>query len=171
MPLLRSTVVLGAMDEPPPPLPLLRRFSLNVVLMSLLTGASLRTYRAGVLQFGWSNSWSWIAGTFIVGMAIFFILATLHLGNYPVRTWLWRAPAFAVVEALTEVSVSLGLTLLGLERIGSLIATVEDWRASAGRLAAVRVVGVLIFALALALVSTLVRLLLLPRKPVHTHDT
>lgn len=166
MPLLRSTVVLGAMDEPPPPL--VRRFSLNVVLMAVLAGGLLRTYRAGVLQFGWSNSWSWIAGTFVVGMALLFIIATLHLGNYPVKAWLWRAPVFAAVEALTEVSVSLVLTLLGLERIGSLTATIEDWQGSAIRMGATRVIGILVFALALALVSTLVRLVLLPRKPVHT---
>jgi hypothetical protein len=163
MPLLRSTVVMGAMDEPPPPLP--RRFSLNVVLMAVLAGALLRTYRAAILQFGWSNSLSWIAGTFIVGMAILFLIATLHLGNYPVKAWLWRAPVFAFVEALTEVSVSLGLTVLGYERIGSLIATIVDWQGSAMRIAATRIVGILAFSLALALVSTLVRLVLLPRKP------
>ena len=168
MPLLRATVVMGAPDEPIPPPPLHRRFSLNVVFMAVLAGAMLRTYRAGVLQFGWSNSWTWIAGTFIVGMAILFVIATLHLGNYPVRSWLWRAPVFAIIEALTEVSVSLALTLLGLERIGSLIATVQDWQASAIWMTSTRILGILIFSLALALVSTLVRLVLLPRKPVPT---
>lgn len=167
MPLLRATMVMGAMDEPPPPPPLLHRISLNVVLMALIAGAILRSYRAAILQFGWSNSWSWIAGTFVLGLAILFIIATLHLGNYAVKSWLWRAPAFALVEALTEVSVSLALTLLGLERIGSLTAVFEDWQASALRLAAIRIVGILVFSLALALVSTLVRLVLLPRKPVH----
>jgi hypothetical protein len=168
MPLLRATVVMGPMDEPLPPPPLLRRLSLNVLFMAVLAGAMLRTYRAAVLQFGWSNSWAWIAGTFIVGMAILFLIATLHLGNYPVRSWLWRAPVFALIEALTEVSVSLALTLLGLERIGSLTATLQDWQGSAIRMGSIRVLGILVFGLALALVSTLVRLVLLPRKPVHT---
>jgi hypothetical protein len=171
VPLLRSTVVMGAMDEPPAPPPILRRFSLNVVLMAILAGAILRTYRAGVLQFGWSSSWSWIAGTFVVGTAVLFIIATLHLGNYPVKAWLWRAPVFAFIEALTEVSVSFGLTLLGYERLGSLTATVVDWQGSAMRIAATRIVGILAFSIALALVSTLVRLVILPRKPVHTHET
>jgi hypothetical protein len=170
MPLLRSTVVLGAMGEPPAPPPLLRRFSLNVVLMAVLAGAILRTYRAGVLQFGWSSSWSWIAGTFVVGTSILFIIATLHLGNYPVKAWLWRAPVFAFIEALTEVSVSLGLTLLGYERLGSLTATIVDWQGSAMRIAATRILGILGFSLALALISTLVRLVILPRKPVHPHE-
>jgi len=143
---------------------LLRKLSLNVVVMALLTGASLRLYRAGILQFGWSNSWLWIAGTFLGGAAILFLLATLHLGNYPVRSWIWRAPLFAVIESAMEVSVSLGLTVLGLERIGSLTATMEDWQSSALKLAIVRILGIILFSLVLAFVSTLVRLVLVPRK-------
>jgi hypothetical protein len=141
-----------------------RKFSLNVLAMAVLTGASLRLYRAAILQFGWSNSWTWIAGTFLGGVAILFLLATLHLGNYPVRSWLWRAPLFAVLEATTEIGVSLALTVAGLERIGSLTATIEDWQASAPKLAVVRIVGIALFALVLAFVSTVVRLVLVPRK-------
>ena len=128
---------------------------------------SVRIYRALILQAGWSNSWFWIAGTFLGGVGILFLLATMHLGNYPVRSWVWRAPLFALLEATMEVSVSLALTLAGLERIGSLTATVEDWQSSGLRIVAVRFVGIVLFALVLAFVSTLVRLVLLPRKPIH----
>lgn len=166
MPLLRPTMVLGHLDLPDEPT-FIRKLSLNVVVMGLLAGASLRLYRALILQGGWSNSWIWIAGTFLVGVGILFLLTTMHLGNYPVRSWAWRAPLFALFEAAMEVSVSLALTLAGLERIGSLTATIEDWQSSAVRLVIVRVGGILLFAIVLAFVSTMVRLVLLPRKPVH----
>jgi hypothetical protein len=166
MPLLRPTMVLSNLELPDEPT-FIRKISLNVVVMGLLTGASLRLYRALILQAGWSNSWIWIAGTFLGGVGILFLLATMHLGNYPVRSWAWRAPLFAIIEAATEVSVSLALTMAGLERIGSLTATIEDWQGSAIRLGVVRVGGILLFALVLAFVSTIVRLVLLPRKPVH----
>ncbi len=164
MPLLRPTMVLTHFEEPT----VLRRLSLNVLAMAVLTGASLRLYRAAILQFGWSNSWLWISGTFLGGVAILFLLTTLHLGNYPVRAWTWRAPVFAILELTTEVAVSLGLTLAGLERIGSLTATIEDWQGSALRIATVRFVAIVLFALVLAFVSTLVRLVLLPRKHAST---
>ncbi len=165
MPLLRPTMVLSnfELDEPT----FVRKLSLNVVVMGLLTGVTLRLYRALILQAGWSNSWLWIAGTFVGGVGILFLLATMHLGNYPVRSWVWRAPLFAMIEAATEVSVSLALTVIGLERIGSLTATIEDWQNSVVKILIVRFVGIMLFALVLAFVSTLVRLVLLPRKPVH----
>ncbi|MBX7119340.1 MAG: hypothetical protein K1X31_10120 [Gemmatimonadaceae bacterium] len=169
MPLLRPTMVLSQMDLEEPTF--VRRLSMNVLAMAVLTGGSLRVYRALILQFGWSNSWLWIAGTFLGGAAILFLLATLHLGNYPVRAWLWRAPLFAVLEAATEILVSLALTSAGLERIGSLIATLEDWQGSAMRLAAVRVSGLLLFTLVLAFVSTVVRLLIVPRRPKRRTTT
>lgn len=169
MPLLRPTMVLSQLDLEEPTV--VRKFSLNVLAMALLTGASLRLYRAAILQFGWSNSWIWIAGTFLGGVAILFLLATLHLGNYPVRAWLWRAPLFAVLEVATEIGVSLALTLSGLERIGSLTATLEDWQGSAPKLAVVRLVGITLFALLLAFVSTMVRLVLMPRKPARRTTT
>lgn len=162
MPLLTAPTAIRELEESP----FLRRISLSLPLMAFLTGAGLRSYRAVVLQYGWSDSWLWIAGTFIAGAVFFFLMATLHLGNYPVRTWLWRAPTFAVVEATTEIAVSLGLTLVGLEVVGSLPATLEDWQSTSMRILFFRLVGIPLFALVLAAVSTVVRLLLLPRKPV-----
>lgn len=165
MPLLRPTMVLSQLELEEPTF--VRKLSWNMLAMAIITGASLRLYRAALLQFGWSNSWIWIGGTFLGGVAILFLLATLYLGNHPVRSWWWRAPFFAVLEVITEISVSLGLTLAGLERIGSLTATLEDWQGSALRLALVRIVGITLFALVLAFVSTIVRLILMPRKHQH----
>jgi hypothetical protein len=166
MPLLRSTVVMTAMlDEPG----FWRKVSLSLPVMGLLTGAGLRAYRAFVLTFGWSDSWLWIGGTFIGGAAFLFLMATLHLGNYPARAWWWRAPLFALMEAGTEIMVSLALTMLGLEVVGSMSATIEDWQVTAVRTLFFRVVGITLFAVVLALVSTVVRLLLLKgREVTHT---
>lgn len=166
MPLLRPTMVLSQLDIIEEPT-FVRKFSLNMLAMALLTGASIRLYRAAILQFGWSNSWLWIVGTFFGGVAILLLLVTLHLGNYPVRAWLWRAPLFALLEAATEIGVSLALTLSGLERLGSLTATLEDWQGSAPKLAIVRIGGITLFALVLAFVSTMVRLVLVPKKHAH----
>ncbi len=164
MPLLRRTTLVTQIEEPS----ILRWVSLNLVVMALLTGGSLRLYRALVLQYGWSNSWSWIAGTFFGGVALLFLMTTLHLGNYPARAWLWRAPLFALLESLTEIAVSFVLTRMSLERIGSLTATYEDWQSSAVRIATVRLIAIPLFALVLAFVSTIVRLILLPRKTAPT---
>lgn len=158
MPLLRSTVVMTAMHDEPG---FWRKVSLSALAMGVLTGAGLRSYRAFVLTFGWSDSWLWIAGTFIGGAVFLFLMATLYLGNFPARSWWWRAPLFAFVEASTEVLVSLALTVLGLEVVGSMAATVADWKLTALRTMFFRVAGITLFAVVLALVSTVVRLLLL----------
>jgi hypothetical protein len=157
MPLLRAADAIQQLEEPA----FLRRVSLSLVSMAILTGVALRLYRAIVLQFGWSDSWLWVGGTFIAGAVFLFLGATLHLGNFAQRSWWWRAPAFALVEAVTEILVSLGLTLLGLEVVGSIDATLQDWGESAARILFFRVVGITLFAVILALVSTVVRLLLL----------
>lgn len=146
----------------------LKRLSLSLPLMAIFTGAALRSYRALVLQFGWSNSWIWIAGTFIVGAVFLFVMTTLHLGYYAHREWWWRAPLFAMIEAGTEIAVSLVLTLLGLEVVGSITATLEDWQSTSVRIFVFRVAGITLFTLVLAFVSILVRLLLLrDRAPRH----
>lgn len=166
MPLLRATTAIASLEEPR----FLQRISLSLPLMAILTGAALRTYRAFVLQFGWSDSWTWIAGTFIGGAVFLFLMATLHLGNYGHRSWWWRAPAFAIFEATTEIAVSLGLTLLGLEQIGSIQATLEDWQSTSTRILVFRLVGISVFALILAVVSTVVRLILIKTREAKNDD-
>lgn len=167
MPLLRSTVMMSLKDFEEHSL--WRKLSLSLVAMAVLTGAGLRSYRALVLTFGWSDSWLWIAGTFIGGAMFLFLMATLHLGNFPTRAWWWRAPVFALAEATTEILVSLALTFLGLEVVGSMPATIEDWQVTSLRTLFFRFAGISLFALVLALVSTVVRLLLLKGREV-THQ-
>ena len=167
MPLLRSTVMMSVKDLEEPSV--WRKLSLSLVAMAVLTGAGLRSYRALVLTFGWSDSWLWIAGTFIGGAMFLFLMATLHLGNFPTRAWWGRAPVFALAEATTEILVSLALTFLGLEVVGSMQATIEDWQVTSLRTLFFRFAGISLFALVLALVSTVVRLLLLKGREV-THQ-
>ncbi|MEY4608627.1 MAG: hypothetical protein RL625_844 [Gemmatimonadota bacterium] len=167
MPLLRPTAVMTAIDldeELEAKQPLLQKLALNVVFMAMLTGFALRVYRNLILNYGWSDSWFWIAGTFLGQVAILFLLTTLYLGNYHAKSWLWRAPLFATIVAATEVAVSYGMLRAGLERIGSLPATFEDWQGLAIRLITVRLTLIPLYALALAIVSTVVRWLILPRE-------
>ena len=165
MPLLRQTVALPQLEEPM----FLKRLSLSLPLMAIFTGAALRTYRSFVLQFGWSESWLWIAGTFIGGAVFLFLMVTLHLGYYALRDWWWRAPLFALLEAGTEIAVSFALTMLGLEVVGSIQATLEDWQSTSVRILFFRVAGITLFSVVLALVSTLVRLLLLRGREIPHH--
>jgi hypothetical protein len=167
MPLLRETVVLTAMDVDEPGV--WRKLAMSLPLMAILTGAGLRGYRALVYAFGWSDSWLFIAGTFIAGAVFLFLMATLHLGNYHVRAWWWRAPLFALVEALTEILVSLVLTWLGLELVGSMQATLEDLQITATRTLFMRVGGITGFAFVLAIVSTIVRRLMLKGHKLPHH--
>lgn len=167
MPLLRSTMMMSIKELEEPGF--WRKLSLSLVAMAVLTGVGLRSYRALVLTFGWSDSWLWIAGTFIGGAMFLFLMATLHLGNFPTRAWWWRAPVFALAEAATEILVSLALTFLGLEVVGSMQATIEDWQVTSLRTLFFRFAGISLFALVLALVSTVVRLLLLKGREV-THQ-
>ena len=166
MPLLRPTAVLTAIEEDLIEEPLWQRLLANVVVMAVLTGVAMRGYRAAILQYGWSNSWLWIAGTFLGQLAILFLLVTLYLGNFHARSWAWRAPLFAALEAGTEIGVSYLLLRAGLETAGSLPATFEDWQRAGIRVATFRMVGIPLFALVLALVSTIVRALILKPTPL-----
>jgi hypothetical protein len=163
MPLLRPTAVLTAIEEDLIEEPLWQRLMANVVVMALLTGGALRLYRAIVLQYGWSNSWLWVGGTFLGQAAILFLLATLYLGNYHAKSWAWRAPLFALLEVATEAAVSYVLLRMGLETAGSHQATLIDWQRATLRMASFRLIGIPLFALVLALVSTVVRAILLPK--------
>ena len=97
MPLLRTTAVLTAIEDELIEEPLWQRLMANAVVMALLTGGALRVYRTVILQYGWSNSWLWVGGTFLGQAAILFLLVTLHLGNFHAKSWAWRAPLFVVL--------------------------------------------------------------------------
>lgn len=103
----------------------LRRFSLNIVEMAALTGVALRLYRAIVTTQS-SGSWVWFAA-FAGGILLLCAMATMHLANYPLHRWAWRAPAFVVIEVAAEAVTSLLLIALGREPTGTARAEYGDW--------------------------------------------
>jgi hypothetical protein len=152
----RKTVA-WRLEEPPA----LKRVSLSLPEMALITGIVLRLWRWYTFSYGSPDSTAWVGGTFLAGLAFLLVMVTLHLGNYTLRNWIWRAPAFAVLEAGTEIVVSLALTAMGKERIGADAAELSDWLPTAERILIVRLGGIAIFALVLAIVVSIVRRLLL----------
>ncbi len=141
--------------------PALRRVSLSLPEMALITGVLMRLWRSFVLTHGASDSWSWVGGTFLGGVIFLFAMLTLHLGNYTLRNWTWRAPVFAVLESGTEIVMSLALTTLGLEPLGSETAELSDWLPTATRILFWRLIGIVLFTAVLAIVVSIVRRLLL----------
>lgn len=153
----------------------LRRLSLSLPYMALVTGIGMRLWRSYALTHGAPDSWLWISGTFLLGTTFLFLMVTLHLGNYTLRAWAWRAPAFAVLEAGTEIMMSLALTPLGLEPLGADMAELSDWLHTASRILIVRVAAIAVFTLVLAIVVSIVRRVLLTlddrmSTAVHIHQ-
>jgi hypothetical protein len=152
----RKTVA-WKLEEPRP----LRRLSLSLPYMALLTGVLLRLWRSYVLTHGAPDSWAWVGGTFLIGMVFLFLMVTVHLGNYTLRHWMWRAPVFALLEAGTEILMSLALTTLGLEPLGADRAELADWLPTSIRTLILRLVGILLFVIVLAVVVSIIRRILL----------
>ena len=136
--------------------------------MALITGVLVRLIRVGAS--GATASWWGVFAGIALGVIVLLGLATAHLGNYPVKQWLWRAPVFGLAEGAAEAGVSALLIAIGVERLGSTRAHLSDWPSIATDtvigtpgLAFIdgRVVMVSLFALVLAGVVQIVRYLLL----------
>ena len=138
-----------------------RKLSLSLVEMGVITGVVLRLYRALLLSLAGQPGWLVVGVGVGVGAALLVGMATLHLGNFPVHRWLWRAPAFGLVAAVAEVATSYALTLLGREPLGTGRAVTADWWAMVPFVLVSRVLTVVGFALVLALVVQAVRVWLL----------
>jgi hypothetical protein len=146
----------------------LRKLTLSLLAMAAIAGLLVRLIRVGVSEI--SPSWWGVFGAIALGLIVLLTIATAHLGNYPVRQWLWRAPLFGLAEGAAEAGVSALLTLIGVERLGSTRAHLSDWPSMATDtiigtpgLAFLdgRIVMVSLFALVLAGVVQVVRFLLL----------
>lgn len=147
----------------------LRRLSLSLPQMALVTGIALRLWRSYALTHGSPESWAWIGGTFLVGASFLCLMCAIHLANFTLRNWLWRAPLFAVLEAGTEILVSLALTAVNLEPLGAEMAELTDWLPTATRILFWRLGGLVAFALVLGVVvSILRRLMLVAEDRSHT---
>lgn len=103
-----------------------RRLSLSLVEMALLAGIVLRLLRA--LTFGAGRtSWLFYGAAFVAGTLILLGMTTAHLANWTIRSWLWRAPLFALVESAGEMGTSLLLIALRREPEGAARADFGDW--------------------------------------------
>jgi hypothetical protein len=145
-----------------------RKLTLSLPAMAVITGVLVRLIRVGPNEL--TSSWWGVFAGIALGAIVLLGLATAHLGNYPVKQWLWRAPVFGLAEGAAEAGASALLIAMGLERMGSAQAQLSHWPSLATDtiigtpgLAFVdgRVVMVSLFALVLAGVVQIVRYLLL----------
>ncbi len=140
---------------------LVRRLSLSLLGMAVVAGVVIRLYRLTVLAYGGTG---WLLVASVAGALLILLgLATAHLGNYPIRRWLWRAPLFGAVEAAAEAGVSALLIAAGVERMGSAYAHWHDWASDLIPMLVARVLVVCVFAALLAGVVQIVRYALLKR--------
>ena len=116
------------LEEPPA----FRRLSLSLFGMALLAGVLLRVIRAVTFTTG-RASWLFYGVAFVVGLLILLGLTTAHLANWTLRSWLWRAPLFALVETVGEMATSLVLIALRREPEGAVRAEFHDWPSMALR--------------------------------------
>lgn len=116
------------LEEPPA----FRRLSLSLFGMALLAGVLLRIVRAVTFTHG-RASWLFYGVAFVVGLLILLGLTTAHLANWTLRSWLWRAPLFALVETAGEMATSLVLIALRREPEGAVRAEFHDWPSMALR--------------------------------------
>lgn len=145
----------------------LRRFTISLLEVAILTGIALRLYRALVISAGSTSSWIWAGGTFALGLLILCAAATIHLANYPLQRWVWRAPAFAAIEVAAESLMSALLIWFGREPIGSARAEWRDWFSMAQTTLWTRMLTVCGWALLLAAVVWVVRRTILREQPVE----
>lgn len=154
----------------------LRKFSLSVWEMAILTGVTLRLYRALVITHGSTTSWLWAGGTFALGLLVLCAMATVHIANFPLRRWVWRAPLFALIEAAAESVTALLLISVGREPNGSARAEWSEWLPMSWDTLWTREVVVCGWALLLAAVVSVVRRTIMrpeqvEEEPEPTEDT
>jgi hypothetical protein len=144
----------------------LRKFSLSLGEMAVLTGITLRLFRALVTTHV-STSWLLWGGSVAFGVLVLCAMATVHLANYPIQRWIWRAPLFALAEAGAEAATSLLLIWLGREPSGTARAEWHDWLPMALGTLSLRLIEVCGWALILAAVVSIVRRTILREQRVE----
>lgn len=156
----RTPLALEAIKDPTA----FRRLTCSLPQMAILTGVMLRLYRAYVLSHGSPESGLWVGTTLVLGVVLLLVMLTIHLANFTVRSWWWRAAAFTAFEAGIEILVSLVLTVVGLERLGSRVASLSDSFSIAVQVMAWRALLILPFTVLLVAVVTIVRRILIAQR-------
>lgn len=129
-----------------------RKLAFSTAEMAIITGLLIRVFRAFLLTHAGNDQPLLLGAGFLIGAVFLFAMATLHLGNFPLRHWVWRAPLFALLVAATEMAVSAGLIAIGREPLGTARATFADWPGMALDVALLRLVATSAYALALAVI-------------------
>jgi hypothetical protein len=157
----RQTVA-WKLEEPPA----FRRLALNVVEMGAITGVVLRLARAVAYTHG-GQGVLFLIVTVAIALVFMFGMATLHLGNFTLRHWVWRAPAFAAAEVVAEAVTSALLIALHREPWGTARASIHDWVGMARIIFVTRFALIVLYAWLLAGIVQFVRWALLK----HDHRT
>ncbi len=137
-----------------------KRLAGSLVEMAFVTGIVARLYRMMVLTRATTPTQVAIALT--LGAVFLLLMATLHLSRFSILDWLWRAPAFAALEGVSEMLASIVLIWAGREPLGSGgAAHYHDWAGMSVNTIVWRVAVISIFSLLLALVVKWVRYMIL----------
>ncbi len=151
--------------------PAFQRLTRSLIEMALLTGVALRLFDAIAKTRGVSAGWVYHGSVFAIGMIILLGAATLHLGNYTLRNWAWRAPAFGAIAALAECLTIAILIAIGREPLGTGRATWSDWPSLAFNAIFLHTIVVTAYALVLGGAVKLVRSVLTRSGTPVTEDT
>jgi hypothetical protein len=134
-----------------------RRLSVSLLWFGVCAGVVVRGYRWAAMSLLPTQTGGVLLGSIMVGLALLCGLATLHLANFTLRSWRWRAPALGALIGVGESAASLVLTVVGQERLGSTVAVLSDWPDVAVGVVLSRAVVVSLFALVLAAVVVVLR--------------
>lgn len=139
----------------------LRRLSLSLVGIATLTAVVLHACWWTVRAYGTGHALWLVPVGILVRVILLLGFATAHLGNFPIRQWLWRAPMFAIVASAAETAISAVLITFGWERLGTQVERWNDLPWWAWKLFILQLVLVILFAIVLAGVVQLARFTLL----------
>jgi hypothetical protein len=134
--------------------------SRSVLEMGAITGVVIRLGRSLFLAGDAPPNLAYLGVVYVLGAVFMMGMAALHLSNYTVRRWLWRAPAFTLVEVAAEVLTSLLLIAVGREQMGTGNATLHDWTTLAGTALFWRAVLLISFSILLAAIVQVIRTLM-----------
>jgi hypothetical protein len=129
-----------------------RKFSRSLPSMAIATGVLWRLCRALLLGSGPTDAPLFFGSVIALGVLVFFGMATLHVGNYPLKRWLWRVPVFALAEGVAEVVTSALLISFGREPYGSSMGKWSDLSGIAFTVLSTHVLVLSLYAGILALV-------------------
>ncbi|HEX6966770.1 MAG TPA: hypothetical protein VF166_13325 [Gemmatimonadaceae bacterium] len=147
----------------------LRRLSLSLVGMATVAAVILHAVWWTVRAYGTGHALWLVPVGILVRVIILLAFATGHLGNFPIRQWLWRAPMFAIVASAAETAISAVLIAFGWERLGTQYEHWHDLPSRAAALLIGHLVLVILFAIVLAGVVQMARFTLL--KHEHREST